>query len=85
MEPYRILTPDARDPLQRALDRIELCTYAIQEAHYEVEPPEDPEHKADLLIAVENLAFEAIDLLQTTKLFVWGRPDDEEDEDLEDD
>jgi hypothetical protein len=85
MEPYRILTPDARDPLQRALERIELCTYAIQEAHYEVEPPEDPEHKADLLIAVENLAFEAIDLLQTTKLFVWGHPEDDEDEDPEDD
>ena len=85
MEPYRILTPDARDPLQRALDRIELCTYAIQEAHYEVEPPEDPEHKADLLIAVENLAFEAIDLLQTTKLFVWGHSEDEENEGSEDD
>lgn len=85
MEPYRILTPDARDPLQRALERIELCTYAIQEAHYEVEPPEDPEHKADLLIAVENLAFEAIDLLQTTKLFVWGSPEDEEKEEGDDD
>jgi hypothetical protein len=79
MEPYRILTPDARDPLQRALDRIELCTYAIQEAHYEVEPPEDPERKADLLLAVESLAVEAIELLQTTKLFVWGPPEDDED------
>jgi hypothetical protein len=85
MEPYRILTPDARDPLQRALERIELCTYAIQEAHYEVEPPEDPEHKADLLIAVENLAFEAIDLLQTTKLFVWGSSEDDEKEEGDDD
>jgi hypothetical protein len=85
MEPYKILTPDARDPLQRALERIELCTYAIQEAHYEVEPPQDPEHKADLLIAVENLAFEAIDLLQTTKLFVWGASEDEEAEEPEDD
>jgi hypothetical protein len=80
MEPYRILTPDARDPLQRALDRIELCTYAIQEAHYEVEPPEDPERKADLLLAVEGLAVEAIELLHTTKLFVWGPPKDDEDE-----
>ena len=79
MEPYRILTPDARDPLQRALDRIELCTYAIQEAHYEVEPPEDPERKADLLLAVESLAVEAIELLHTTKLFVWGPPEDDED------
>jgi hypothetical protein len=80
MEPYNILTPDTRDPLRRALERIELCTYAIQEAHYEVEPPEDPERKADLLLAVESLAFEAMDLLQTTKLFVWGLPEDEEDD-----
>lgn len=80
MEPYDILTPDYRDPLRRALDRIELCTFAIQEAHYEVEPPQDPERKADLLIAVENLAFEAMDLLQTTKLFVWGLDPEDEDE-----
>lgn len=80
MERYGISTPDTRDPLQRALERIELCTYAIQEAHYEVEQPHDPERKADLLIAVEALAFEAMDLLQTTKLFVWGPElDDEED------
>lgn len=81
MEPYRILTPDARDPLRRALDRIELCTYAIQQAHYEVEPPEDADTKADLLIAVETLALEALDLLQTTRLFVWGQPEDKDCED----
>jgi hypothetical protein len=83
MEPYDILTPDYRDPLRRALDRIELCTFAIQEAHYEVEPPQDPEHKADLLLAVEALALEAIDLLHTTKLFVWG-PESESEEDEKD-
>lgn len=72
---------DTRDPLQRALERIELCTYAIQEAHFEVEPPNDPEHKADLLIAVEALALEAMDLLHTTRVYVWGNDDDVEDED----
>lgn len=82
MESYSISSPDTRDPLRRALERIELCTYAIQEAHYEVEQPHDPERKADLLIAVEALAFEAMDLLQTTKLFVWGpEPDEDEGED----
>lgn len=82
MESYSVSTPDTRDPLRRALERIELCTFAIQEAHYEVEQPQDPERKADLLIAVENLAFEAMDLLQTTKLFVWGpEPEDEDEED----
>jgi hypothetical protein len=80
MERYGIKTPDTRDPLQRALERIELCTYAIQEAHYEIEQPHDPERKADLLIAVENMAFEAMDLLHTTKILVWGPDHDEEKE-----
>jgi hypothetical protein len=71
---------ETRDPLRRALERIELCTYAIQEAHYEVEEPTDPEKKADLLLAVEALAYEAIDLLGTAKLYAWGP--EEEDEDL---
>jgi hypothetical protein len=70
----------ATDPFKRALERIELCTYAIQEAHYEVEEPVDPEAKADLLLAVEALAFEAIDLLGTAKLFAWG-PEQEDEED----
>lgn len=81
MERYGISAPDTRDPLQRALERIELCTYAIQEAHYEVEQPHDPERKADLLIAVENLAFEAMDLLHTTKEMVWGPEPQESEED----
>lgn len=75
-------TADTRDPLRRALDRIELVTYAIKEAHYEIEPPQDPESKADLLLAVEALTLEAVDLLETTKIYVWGQPDpDFEDED----
>lgn len=78
MESYSISHPDSRDPLQRALERIELCTFAIQEAHYEVEHPDDPERRADLLIAVENLTFEAIDLLRTAKLIAWGPETDDE-------
>lgn len=56
----------------RALERLLLCTYTIQETHYEIEKPTNPEDKADLLITVEALVFEAIDLLETTKKFVWG-------------
>jgi hypothetical protein len=72
MEPYNIHHPDTRDSLQRALNRIELCTYTIQEAHYEVDLPTDPEHKADLLLAVEALAMEALDLLSTARYMAWG-------------
>lgn len=71
-----------RTTLQRALERLTLCAYTIQEAHYELEPPENPEHKADLLIAAENLAYEAIDLLSTVKLYVWG-PETEQEETAE--
>jgi hypothetical protein len=80
MEVYGIPSPDTRDPLRRALDQIDLCTLVVQEAHFEVEPPQNPEHKADLLIAVEALALEVMDLLHTTRIYVWGN-DYDEDED----
>ena len=60
-------------PLETALRRLQLCSYAIQEIHVELEKPDDPEAKADLLIATENLVFEALDLLQTVKTYAWGR------------
>jgi len=78
--PKYITPPKDRDSLKRALDRLQLCSYTIQEAHYELEAPENPEHKADLLIAAENLAYEAIDLLKTVKLYVWGLEDPDAEE-----
>ena len=59
-------------PLETALRRLQLCTYALQEIHTELEDPEDPEEKADLLIAAENMVYEALDLLQTVKYYAWG-------------
>jgi hypothetical protein len=73
LDPYQVPTPDTRDPLQRALERLELCQYAVQETHYELETPYDPEHKADILLATESLAIEVIDLLDTVRRMVWGR------------
>jgi len=78
-EPYSIPSPDSRDALKKALNRLELCRFAIQEAHYEIENPSNPEHKADLLLAVEALTFEAIDLLHTAKLYAWGPEEEDED------
>jgi hypothetical protein len=60
-------------PLETALRRLQLCSYAIQEIHVELEQPDDPEAKADLLLATENLVYEALDLLQTVKGYAWGR------------
>jgi hypothetical protein len=38
----------------------------------EVEEPLDPDHKADLLLATENLTYEVLDLLKTVKYYAWG-------------
>jgi len=66
----------AADYFQSSLDvslrRLELCNYAIQEIHTELQRPADPEQKADLLVSSENLAFEVLDLLQTVRTYTWG-------------
>lgn len=68
-------------PLSVALRRLELCAYAVQEIHTEVEEPTDPEHKADLLLATENLTYEVLDLLRTVKHYAWGPEEDHEEDD----
>lgn len=69
-------------PLQTALRRLELCTYAVQEIHLELNQPEDPESKADLILATEKLVAETFDLYQTVRVYVWGEEDTEEEETL---
>lgn len=76
-----------RDPLSTPIDvalrRLELCAYAVQEIHIEVEQPTDPERKADLLLATENLTYEVLDLLRTVKTYAWGPEDTQEDDPVE--
>lgn len=67
-------------PLQTALRRLELCTYAVQEIHLELNQPEDPESKADLILATEKLVAETFDLYQTVRVYVWGEEDPDSDE-----
>lgn len=81
MEPEEFTIPISSDPLERLLQRLQLCTEVIQEVHYLLEEPKEPDDKADLLIAVEALTFETIDLLQTTKTYVWGEESNDEDPD----
>jgi hypothetical protein len=71
-------------PIDVALRRLELCAYAVQEVHTEVQEPTDPEHKADLLLATENLTYEVLDLLRTVKYYAWG-PDHEKELELRED
>jgi hypothetical protein len=61
-----------------ALRRIDLCTYAIQEIHTELDQPHDPEHKADLILATEKLIAETIDLYSTVRRYVWGEADEQD-------
>jgi hypothetical protein len=76
-----------RDPLSTPVDvalrRLQLCAYAVQEIHTEVQQPTDPEHKADLLLATENLTYEVLDLLKTVKFYAWGPESQFQDEDEE--
>lgn len=80
LNPYSAPQPDTRSPLQRALERLTLCQYAVQETHYELDSPTDPEHKADLLLATEALTIEVVDLLHTVRKMAWGPSYDQEEE-----
>lgn len=80
---YNRFMPAERLPqatsLATALRRLELCSYAVQEIHIELDEPQDPEQKADLILATEKLVSETFDLYQTVRLYVWGpEPEDEE-------
>jgi hypothetical protein len=70
-------------PIDIALRRLQLCAYAVQEIHTEVEQPSDPDHKADLLLATENLTYEVLDLLRTVKIYAWGPESQFQEEDRE--
>lgn len=62
--------------LKVALRRLELCAYAVQEIHTEIDQPTDPEAKADLILATEKLVGEVIDLYTTVRRYVWGEEDE---------
>lgn len=64
--------------LPATLRRLELCTYALQEIHIELEEPQTPDQKADLILATERLVAETVDLYQTVRLYVWGPDEDSE-------
>jgi hypothetical protein len=61
--------------LDALLDRLNMLTLNITDAHMRLEKPETPEDKANLLITVEKLTGEVLELLSTTKRYVWGESD----------
>lgn len=66
--------------LDVALRRLELCTYAVQEIHIELDQPQDPDSKADLILATEKLVAETVDLYQTVRAYVWGLEEDSDED-----
>ena len=70
--------------LEVALRRLELCAYAVQEIHLEIDQPQDPEQKADLILATEKLVSETFDLYQTVRLYVWGEEEEVEEKETSD-
>ena len=70
---------NTKTALATALRRLDLCAYAVQEIHLEIDQPQDSEQKADLLIATEKLVGEVIDLYQTVRVYAWGEEEVEQD------
>lgn len=64
--------------IETALRRLELCAYAIQEIHTELDEPDDPEAKADLILATERLVSETIDFYATVRRYVWGETEEQD-------
>jgi hypothetical protein len=44
----------------------------------ELDAPQDPDSKADLILATEKLVSETFDLYQTVRTYVWGDEEQEE-------
>ena len=78
------------DNLSTTLRRLELCSYAVSEIHLQLQRPDNPEEKADLILQTESLVAETLDLYQTVRRYVWGDNEESDffrrgDEDKEDD
>jgi hypothetical protein len=72
---------DQRSPLQRSLERLELCKEVVSDVHSDLYIPNDTEQKADLYLSIEELAREVFNLLHTVNDHIWGPPTQEEEED----
>lgn len=54
------------------LRQIKLATHVLAEVHAKLINPLDPEEKADLLLASEDLCLLAIELVEDVRELVWG-------------
>lgn len=65
---------DVSDPLERALRRLEAVAYTLNVARTEIYDPQEPDTRADLMIATYNVVNEALALLHEVNDIVWPQP-----------
>ena len=60
------------------LQRIQTCAEVVEGLVESIEPLDDPEDKADLILAIEDLLIEATKLYKKAYEMVWDSPFSEE-------
>jgi hypothetical protein len=63
---------DYQENIQANLRKIKLATHVIAEAHTNLLEPIFPEDKADLLLATEDLATTAFELMEDVRASIWS-------------
>lgn len=70
-----------RENLEQTLERLALISYAVDELIDSYEVPSDPEDRADLLLAAEDMAASVVLLMRQINVEVWGtekRPNEDD-------
>jgi hypothetical protein len=63
---------DYQENIKANLRKIKLATHVIAEAHANLLEPIFPEDKADLLLATEDLATTAFELMEDVRSSIWS-------------
>jgi hypothetical protein len=63
---------DYQENINSNLRKIKLATHVIAEAHANLLEPIFPEDKADLLLATEDLATTAFELMEDVRASIWS-------------
>lgn len=59
--------------IRSQLRQVRLCTLVLEDINIDVADPTTADSRADLLIAAENLAVEAIKLVEQARALAWNQ------------
>ena len=59
--------------IRSQLRQVRLCTLVLEDINTDVADPATADSRADLLIATENLAVEAIKLVEQARALAWNQ------------